>query len=94
MTRKFLAAALRLACGALPVVGVLLLGAAQGLAQTPKRGGTLNVGLHIDLLHYDWHATVAHPFPHVMGQVFEGLTAFGKDFSAVPELADRSLPNR
>jgi peptide/nickel transport system substrate-binding protein len=88
MTRKFLAAALRLACGALPVVGVLLLGAAQGLAQTPKRGGTLNVGLHIDLLHYDWHATVAHPFPHVMGQVFEGLTAFGKDFSAVPELAE------
>jgi len=57
-------------------------------AQSPKSGGTLNIGLHIDLLHYDWQSTVAHPFPHVFGNIFEGLTAFGKDFTAVPELAE------
>jgi peptide/nickel transport system substrate-binding protein len=55
---------------------------------SPKAGGTLNVGLHIDLLHYDWQSTVAHPYPHVLGHMFEGLTGFGKGFDAVPELAE------
>lgn len=73
---------------AITVGFVLAPGWGSAVAQTPKRGGTLNVGLHLDLLHYDWHSTVAHPFPHVLGHVFEGLTAFGKDFSAVPELAE------
>ena len=72
----------------------MLVTSGDGFAQAPKRGGTLNVGLHIDLLHYDWQATVAHPFPHVMGQVFEGLTAFGKDFSAVPEIGRASCRER
>ncbi len=57
-------------------------------ADTPKKGGTLNVGLHIPLPTLDWQSTVSHPLPHVMGNVFEGLTAFGKDFTAVPELAE------
>jgi ABC-type transport system substrate-binding protein len=61
-------------------------------AEIPKPGGTLNVGLHIELLHNDWQATVAHPFPHVMGHVFEGLTAFGKNFDPVPELAESIDP--
>ena len=56
--------------------------------ETPRRGGVLNVGLHIPLVTLDWQSTVAHPLPHVMGHVFEGLSAFGKDFNAVPELAD------
>ena len=54
----------------------------------PKKGGVLNVGLHIPLVTLDWQSTVSHPLPHVMGHVFEGLSAFGKDFNAVPELAD------
>ncbi len=86
MSKKL--AAFRCLVAMLALSLVMLLGAGNAFAQTPKRGGTLNVGLHIDLLHYDWQATVAHPFPHVMGHVFEGLTAFGKDFSAVPELAE------
>lgn len=44
---RFLAAMLALSFVTFPGVG-------NGFAQTPKRGGTLNVGLHIDLLHYDW----------------------------------------
>lgn len=79
--------------GAVGAAAMLLAAVAWGgggaaLAQAPKSGGTLNVGLHIDLLHYDWQSTVAHPYPHVMGHVFEGLTAFGKGFDAVPELAE------
>lgn len=57
-------------------------------ADAPKKGGILNVGLHIPLATLDWQSTVSHPLPHVMGNVFEGLSAFGKDFTAVPELAD------
>jgi len=72
------------------LLGLLLLGPQEMAVagETPKRGGTLNVGLHIGLLHHDWQSTVAHPYPHVMGHVFEGLTAFGKNFDPVPELAE------
>jgi hypothetical protein len=71
MIRKILVATLRFRA-ALTAVLVMLLGAGDGVAQTPKPGGTLNVGLHIDLLHYDWQSTVAHPFPHVMGHAGAG----------------------
>lgn len=72
------------------LMALLCLVAAAGLyaADTPKKGGILNVGLHIPLATLDWQSTVSHPLPHVMGNVFEGLTAFGKDFTAVPELAE------
>ena len=55
------------------LLGLLLLGPQEMAVagETPKRGGTLNVGLHIGLLHHDWQSTVAHPYPHVMGHVFE-----------------------
>jgi len=71
-------------------IAVLCLVASAGLyaADVPQKGGTLNVGLHIPLPTLDWQSTVAHPLPHVMGNVFEGLSAFGKDFTAVPELAE------
>jgi peptide/nickel transport system substrate-binding protein len=59
------------------------------LAQAePKVGGTLNVGLHIPFPTLDWQSTVGHPLPHAMVLVYEGLFAFGKDFDAVPELAE------
>ena len=57
-------------------------------AQEPKKGGTLNVGLHIPFPTLDWQSTVAHPLPHGFHLVFEGLFAWGKDFNPEPELAD------
>jgi peptide/nickel transport system substrate-binding protein len=85
-TKRLIAIAL---CSVTLLFGALhgVEGQTTGVAE-PKRGGVLNVGLHLALLHLDWQATVAHPFPHVMGHVYEGLTAFGKNFDAVPELAD------
>ncbi len=72
--------------------GLFATGAAEGGAAaapgTPKKGGTLNVGLHIPFATLDWQATVQHPAPQVQSNVWEGLTAFGKDFTAVPELAE------
>ena len=64
----------------------LLAFGAWGSAQ--QSGGTLNVGLHIPFPTLDWQSTVGHPLPHAMVNVFEGLFAFGKDFDAVPELAE------
>jgi len=54
----------------------------------PKMGGTLNVGLHTSFSTIDWQSTVGHPAPHVQSNVWEGLTAYGKDFTAAPELAE------
>ena len=51
-------------------------------------GGTLNVGLHTSFSTIDWQSTVGHPAPHVQSNVWEGLTAYGKDFTAAPELAE------
>ncbi len=74
-----LAAAMLLSTGGQP---------ASAQDMEPKTGGTLNVGLHIPFPTLDWQSTVGHPLPHGMVHVYEGLFAFGKDFDAVPELAD------
>ena len=60
----------------------------QLFAVEGKKGGTLNVGLHIPFATLDWQATVQHPAPQVQNNVWEGLTAYGKDFTAAPELAE------
>ena len=60
----------------------------QLFAVEVKKGGTLNVGLHIPFATLDWQATVQHPAPQVQNNVWEGLTAYGKDFTAAPELAE------
>ena len=65
-----------------------MLGLSQSFAVSPKTGGTLNVGLHIPFATLDWQATVQHPAPQVQNNVWEGLTAYGKDFTAAPELAE------
>ena len=67
------------------IIGAIVL-AGWGTAQ--QSGGTLNVGLHIPFPTLDWQSTVGHPLPHAMVHVYEGLFAFGKDFDAVPELAE------
>ena len=69
----------------LPFLGIGSQAMAQGAVVA---GGTLNIGLHIPLSTLDWQSTVSHPLPHVMGNVFEGLFGFGKDFNAAPELAE------
>ena len=66
----------------------MLVVSGQSFAGTPKMGGTLNVGLHIPFATTDWQATVQHPAPQVQNNVWEGLTAYGKDFTAAPELAE------
>jgi len=63
----------------------------SGLAmgqEEPKRGGTLNVGLHIPFPTLDWQSTVGHPLPQGMVNVYEGLFGMGKDFNPQPELVD------
>jgi len=65
--------------------------AAVGLslqAQQPKKGGTLNVGLHIPFPTLDWQSTVGHPLPQGFSTVYEGLFAWGKDFTPQPELVE------
>jgi len=57
-------------------------------AQEPRKGGTLNVGLHIPFPTLDWQSTVGHPLPQGMVHVYEGLFGYGKDFSPAPELVD------
>ena len=57
-------------------------------AENPKMGGTLNVGLHIPFATLDWQSTVGHPAPQVQSNVWEGLYAYGSDFTAAPELAE------
>ena len=57
-------------------------------AEKPKMGGTLNVGLHIPFATLDWQSTVGHPAPQVQSNVWEGLFAYGADFTAAPELAE------
>jgi len=57
-------------------------------AQEPKKGGILNVGLHIPFPTLDWQSTVGHPLPQGFSIVYEGLFAWGKDFAPVPELAE------
>lgn len=57
-------------------------------AQEPKKGGTLNVGLHIPFPTLDWQSTVGHPLPQGFSTVYEGLFAWGKDFAPQPELVE------
>ena len=43
----------------------------QLFAGEVKKGGTLNVGLHIPFATLDWQATVQHPAPPVQNNVWE-----------------------
>ena len=65
---------------------------AVAVSDGPKKGGVLNVGLHIPFATLDWQATVQHPAPHVQSNVWEGLTAYAKDFTAALELAESIVP--
>ena len=58
----------------------------------PRKGGVLNVGLHIGFATLDWQATVQHPAPQVQSNVWEGLTGYATDFTAAPELAESLVP--
>lgn len=62
-------------------------GAGDGTAE-PRRGGTLQVGLHLPLSTLDWQSSMSHPLPMVMGHVYEGLFALGRDLTAQPDLVD------
>jgi len=71
------------------LLGLLVFAVCSPLqAVEPKRGGTLNVGLHIPFPTLDWQSTVGHPLPHGFHLVFEGLFGWGKDFTPQPELAE------
>jgi peptide/nickel transport system substrate-binding protein len=94
-------AGLLTACGAVPSADP---GAVQTGAQTDttpaveetgeiRRGGTLVVGLLQGLQTLDPHSTTAHPTPHVALTIWEGLFALGKNFEAVPELAESWSPS-
>lgn len=65
---------------------------ANAVSDGPKNGGVLNVGLSIPFATLDWQATVQHPAPQVQSNVWEGLTAYAKDFTAAMELADSIVP--
>ena len=54
----------------------------------PAMGGTLNVALWQGLQTLDWQSTTAHPVPHALTSVFEGLYALGSDLRPQPELAE------
>jgi len=86
MRRQFIRA-----CALVAAMG--LAGAGLFAADTPKKGGVLNVGLHIGFATLDWQATVQHPAPQVESNVWEGLTAYAKDFTAAPELAESIVPS-
>jgi len=87
--RCLMVAALFLIAGTIGVVaGASTEDDSAPVSDGPRMGGTLNVGLHIPFATLDWQATVQHPAPQVQNNVWEGLTAYGKDFTAVPELAE------
>ena len=67
---------------------ILSVAAMPLMAQTPKKGGTLNVALWQGFQTLDWQSTTAHPTPQGMMSVWEGLYAIGKDLSPVPDLAE------
>jgi peptide/nickel transport system substrate-binding protein len=65
-------------------------GAPEALAQpTPKKGGTINVGLNTDVVGVDPHVSTADVVALVFNHVFEPLIAHGYDFKLMPVLAER-----
>ncbi len=54
----------------------------------PRMGGVLDIALWQGIQTLDWQSSTAHPVPHAMTSVFEGLYALGADMSPQPELAE------
>jgi peptide/nickel transport system substrate-binding protein len=74
--------------GLLAFLVAMFITGATSEAQQPRRGGALNVALWQSFQTLDWQSTTAHPTPHGMMSVYEGLFALGKDLRPVPELAE------
>jgi len=65
-------------------------GALESLAQpTPKKGGTINVGLNTDVISVDPHTHTLDVNALVLNHVFEGLIAHGDNFQLLPVLAEK-----
>lgn len=79
--REILVAIVRVAA----IAGVLV--AAPALADTPKRGGTLNVGFPSDTKTLNPMFSVQFSERQVLYLVYNTLTKLGTDFSINPELA-------
>ena len=50
----------------------------------PRMGGVLDIALWQGIQTLDWQSSTAHPVPHAMTSVFEGLYALGADMSPQP----------
>jgi peptide/nickel transport system substrate-binding protein len=75
---------------ALAVTVFLSFGFQTALAQsTPKKGGTINVGLNTDVVSVDPHTSTADVVALVFHHVFEGLIAHGDNFQLLPVLAEK-----
>ena len=72
---------------ALVVVLALLL-PLQAAAQTPKRGGTLVVGMSQDLPGLDPHPSTSTITYQVLSLVYQGLVDFDRDLKIKPVLAE------
>ena len=75
-----------IAAAAIAVAGTL--GSLPAGAQTPVRGGTLNVGFPADAKTFDPRFSVIFSERQVMYPVYNTLTKLGPDFSINPELAE------
>ncbi len=84
--------ALRGGLRALGACGALIVAAACGAPAPPadNDAAPLRVALWQSFPTLDWQSSVSHPIPDAMLQVYEGLFALGKDFTPVPELAERA----
>ncbi|HSR10256.1 MAG TPA: ABC transporter substrate-binding protein, partial [Thermodesulfobacteriota bacterium] len=59
------------------------------MAQAPKKGGTLNVGLNTDVTAVDPHTHQADVNSLVLHHVCETLIAHGDNFQLLPVLAEK-----
>ncbi len=72
------------------LLAFLYWGATVGFAQaTPKKGGTITVGLNTDVVGLDPHATTADVVSLVLNHVYEPLLAHGENWDLRPCLAER-----
>jgi len=71
------------------LVPFLCWGADQSFAQSPKKGGTINVGLNTDVTAVDPHTHQADVNALVLHHIFEGLIAHGENFQLLPVLAEK-----
>jgi peptide/nickel transport system substrate-binding protein len=81
---------LKTGAGAVAIAAGSSLGLVGGLAfaQDAQKGGTLDVALWQGLQTLDWQSTTAHPVPHAVQSVWEGLYALGEGEVPRPELAE------